>query len=292
MKELLGLVEPTETLCPVAATSEELETMQTSDWTALAKKIQEAYRTVSQGKDVVLIEGLGGSGKKTIGRALLADILNTAGAGLVVVLQYADKTLEAELDDVRSDLQANMVGLVVNAVPANRMASKEEFESEFDVAVFGVLPQDRTLMAISVMELKEALDAEMIGSGNWNSALVEHLMVGAMSLDSGTLYFGRKSNKAAVIRGDRPDMQLAALETPTKCLILTGGVRPIDAVMRQADERNVPIMVVSDDTQITLSRIERAVQTTRFYHAKKQKRFDEILAEHFDFEAFYQRAGL
>lgn len=49
--------------------------------------------------------------------------------------------------------------------------------------------------------------------------MVEHLMIGAMDVDSALTYFRRKPNKAVITGGDRPDIQLAALETSTKCTI-------------------------------------------------------------------------
>ena len=63
-------------------------------------------------------------------------------------------------------------------------------------------------------------------------------MLGAMVVDSGLDYFGRKSNKAAIIQQDRPDMQLAALETPTSCLVLSGSSQPpIYSVLQKAESQ-------------------------------------------------------
>jgi len=45
-------------------------------------------------------------------------------------------------------------------------------------------------------------------------------MVGAMGQEQALNFLEVKANKAVITGGDRADVQLAALETSTKCLIL------------------------------------------------------------------------
>jgi hypothetical protein len=112
---------------------------------------------------------------------------------------------------------------------------------------------------LSVGELAKHLGGEILNCPERSEELVENLMVGALSVDSGLDYFRRKANKAVITRGDRPDLQMAALETSTKCLILTGAIRPMPIVLHRAIEKGVPIIVVEEDTISTLRRIEEAL---------------------------------
>ena len=112
---------------------------------------------------------------------------------------------------------------------------------------------------LSVGELAKHLEGEILNCPERSEDLVESLMVGALSVDSGLDYFGRKTNKAVITRGDRPDLQMAALETSTKCLILTGGISPMPIVLHRATEKGVPIITVKEDTTSTLKRIEEAL---------------------------------
>jgi len=59
-------------------------------------------------------------------------------------------------------------------------------------------------------------------------------MVGAMNVDSALAHFRRQPNKAVITGGDRPDIQLAALETSTRCLILTGNLPPNPLIIGRA----------------------------------------------------------
>ena len=87
------------------------------------------------------------------------------------------------------------------------------------------------MLSVSVGELAEFLSGKILCCADKVDELVEHLMVGAMSVDSALTYFRRKPNKAVITGGDRPDIQLAALETSTKCLILTGNLQPSPIIL-------------------------------------------------------------
>jgi BioD-like phosphotransacetylase family protein len=117
-------------------------------------------------------------------------------------------------------------------------------------------------------------------------------MVGAMSVESALAYFRRKPNKAVITGGDRPDIQLAALETSTKCLILTGNLQPNPIIVRRAEDVGVPMVLVRQDTLTTVEKIERFFGKTRFHQEKKVERFEEMLADRFDFARLYQALGL
>lgn len=116
--------------------------------------------------------------------------------------------------------------------------------------------EDRGALAKSIGELAEILQGEILNCHEQSGELVQNLMVGAMCVDPAPQYFSLKSDKAVITRGDRADIQLGALETPTKCLILTGGVKPIPNVLLVAEERNVPVIVVEKNTVETLSALE------------------------------------
>jgi BioD-like phosphotransacetylase family protein len=113
-----------------------------------------------------------------------------------------------------------------------------------------------------------------------------------MTFDSGVDYFNRKPNKAAVIRGERADMQLAALETSTRCLILTGNVRPLPAVVSQAENKHVPLIVVQKGTTDTAADVEQAFAGTAFDSSNKLEKFREIMDEYLDFESLYSALGV
>jgi hypothetical protein len=162
----------------------------------------------------------------------------------------------------------------------------------YGVPVFAVLPRERVLLSVSVADLAEGLGGEVLCAHQALTELVEHLMVGAMSADSALKYFRREPNKAVITGGDRSDIQLAALETSTRCLILTGNMRPSPQIVGRAEEEGVPLILTGHDTMTAIENIERFFGKTRFHQGQKVRHFENLLNEHMDFDALYQALNI
>ena len=141
-------------------------------------------------------------------------------------------------------------------------------------------------------ELAEHLQGAILNSAEKSAELVENVMLGAMAVDPGPQYFGRKANKAVVVRGERNDMQLAVLETSTKCLILSGNVAPHRAVLYGAEVKGIPVILTKGDTIATVTGIEDALGKSKFNQEKKLPRLIEIMEQHFNLQALYKGLGL
>jgi BioD-like phosphotransacetylase family protein len=160
------------------------------------------------------------------------------------------------------------------------------------VKVYGVIPEERVLQAVSVREIAERLDGEILCAEEAADELVENLMVGAMSVDSALSYFRRLPNKAVITGGDRPDVQLAALETSTKAVILTGNLQPSPLIVSRAAEIGVPMILVKQDTLSTVEAISSFFGRTRLHQPRKLERFRELMAERVDLESLYADLGV
>ena len=112
-------------------------------------------------------------------------------------------------------------------------------------------------------------------------------MLGAMVVDSGLEYFGRKINKAAVIRLDRPDMQLAALETSTRCLILSGGTAtPPYTVLQKAEIKGIPIIATECSTGDVIEFVEESLVNARCNQEKKIPALAEMIKQNVNLNVF------
>ena len=103
---------------------------------------------------------------------------------------------------------------------------------------------------------------------------------------------GSVASKGIITGGDRPDIQLAALETDTRCLILTGNLYPNDIIIARAEERNVPIMVVPRDTLTVVQQVEDIMGTLRIRDERKTNRAIELVNAELDFPILYKCLGL
>jgi hypothetical protein len=160
------------------------------------------------------------------------------------------------------------------------------------IPVFGVLPRDAALAGISVGELLDHLGGQLIGSPAWCSKTVTSLMIGAMGAEASLSFFRRRTHKAIITGGDRDDLQLVALDTSTSALVLTGNIRPSATVLDKAQEREVPIILVPDDTLTTVDRAEVLFGRVRFHQPAKLQRFVEMMDSSFDFVRLYESLGM
>jgi BioD-like phosphotransacetylase family protein len=276
MKQVLVLKESVESLCPVIGGQGEL-----------SDKIKQAYARVAKGKDVVIVEGVWR--RRPGGKPIEASyqVVAALDARVIIVEPYSEKLSAAMLG--YRDFGKYLLGVVVNKTPRSRLSAQFD---QGGVDVLGVLPEDRALISLTVGELAEHIGGEILNSAEKSSELVEDFMLGAMTPDSGLDYFGRKDSKAVVVRGERPDMQLAALETSTRCLVLSGGVAPIHTVLRKAKDKGVPIILVKGDTASTVDSIELALGKGKFNQEKKLPRLEEIMGQQINFKALYKGLGL
>ncbi len=156
----------------------------------------------------------------------------------------------------------------------------------------GVIPEHRRLLAVTVRHMASHLDGRFIVCEEFSDQLVEHFLVGGLGMDPGELYFKTRDNKAVVVRGDRPDVQMAALPTHTACMLLTQGIDPIEYVRYEAELEEVPIVVVQSDTLTTMALLKTLQNGARFDHPAKLEVFAELLREHVDLPAIFAGLGL
>lgn len=292
-RQTFSLTDPLEDMVPIGlmsrAVEEILAGMDEADYEA---RLMAAFQRVARDRDVVILEGGCNLREGSLIGLPMARVANLLDAREIVVVKYNDDL--QILDDslvARSQLGDSLVGVVLNEIPRQRMPFVQEVVKpglrERGVPVLAVLPMERLLLSISVGELAEFLSGTVLCCKDKTDELVEHLMVGAMSVDSALAFFRRKPNKAVITGGDRPDIQLAALETSTKCLILTGNLHPSPIILGRAEEVGVPTILVRQDTLTAVEVIERFFGKTRFHQQKKVRRFEEMLADRFDFDALY-----
>jgi len=297
IKKELQLAEPISDLVPIPLDPQAVESiMRKQKWLDYPKRLLEVFSRVSKGKDVMLVEGVDRLSAGGLIRLPANEVCKLLDAKSLTVVRYTGLlSLDAVLF-YRRVLGDPMIGAVMNGVPPRLMESAEAVAKPYlqkeGIPVYGVLPEDRFLMSVSVKELAEALEAEIVTRPDKGEELVQNLMVGAMTADVALSYFRQKPNKAVITGGDRSDIQLAALQTSTNCLILTGNLHPQDMIKGVAQEMGVPIVVSKYDTLTTIEIVEGFFGKSRFQQEKKTQRFQELLSEHFDFTSLYVTMGL
>ena len=128
------------------------------------------------------------------------------------------------------------------------------------------------------------LNAEVLCCGDRLNLMVEQLSIGAMNVNSALRYFNRAHNMAVVTGGDRTDIQLAALESSTNCLILTGHFSPNPIVINRAEDLEVPVLSVDLDTLTTVEIVDKAFSEARFSETIKVECIQQLFKKHVDID--------
>lgn len=290
VNRVLRLNQPKSVIAPVivndALLHEQMKGTQKRDlWT----EIKQAYETASQGRDIVLLEG-GASMQDgfAVGLNTVAVVRELDTPALVITRWRESAYILDDIMAAKYRLSDYMLGVVINAVPANSVQDVQEniipYLEEQNINVYGMLPYQQQLMTISIGELVDLLQGEFLTGEYLRDRLVENLSVGAMTVEAALPRFRRQPNKAVITGGDRADLQAAALETSTLCLVLTGNLKPSATVVKRAEELGVAVVLVKDNTIDTIEKIERTLGKTRLGQAEKLNRFQAMLSQYFNFD--------
>jgi BioD-like phosphotransacetylase family protein len=113
-----------------------------------------------------------------------------------------------------------------------------------------------------------------------------------MNVNSAMEFFRRRRNMAVVTGADRTDIQLAALESSTQCLILTGAGEPLPQLISRAEELDVPLLKVESDTLATVEVIEQAFGHVRLHEAVKATYAFRLVEEHCHLDRLFSALNL
>lgn len=261
------------------------------DQTPYLAKFQAALTEIQA--DLVILEGPGNLWEGSLFDLSFLALAQSVHAGVLLVTRYHSLLVVDGLLKAHQELGEALWGVVINDIPPGSMTEVQTLIKPFlekqGIPVLGLLPQDRLLRSVSVREIAHQLRANILCRPDRLDLMVESLTIGAMNVNSALEYFRQGENKAVVTGGDRTDLQLAALETSTNCLILTGHVTPQPLIISRAEDLEVPILAVNLDTLKTVEIIDQAFGTVRLQESIKVECIQKLMAENFDLATFLQK---
>ena len=122
--------------------------------------------------------------------------------------------------------------------------------------------------------------------------VVERFSIGAMSVEAALRHFVRIRDKAVITGGDRADIMLVALDTSTKCLVLTGNLYPNDVILSRAQQAGVPVIVVPSDTLETVEKFEAMMGKLSIRDKSKVDYAVRILDKYINYSALFRALGI
>jgi hypothetical protein len=150
--------------------------------------------------------------------------------------------------------------------------------------LLGVLPHEQILCNPTVDLIHEELRAELLNAPPTLHTLVETVVVGAMGAHNAMQFF--KRGVLLITPGDREDILLAASaamsprgEEEMAGIVLTGGIRPGDNILKVLQSLPVPVLLVRADSYQVASKVHNLTVKTRPTDAEKISLIRDLVAK-------------
>lgn len=266
--------------------------LQAANNEALVKKIQKAFDRCSWEKDFVLCEGSGHAGVGSVFDLSNARVAKLLGAKVIIVSQggIGKPIDEISLNQALFEKEGvEIIGVILNKV----IGEKVDYVTDFarrglkrkGLELLGVLPYQQILNNPSVELIREELGAELLNPTANVTMLVRDVVVGAMSAQNAIKFF--TPGALLITPGDREDIVLAACATlelhegsKMAGIILTGGLRPGENILRILRSIEAPFMLVKEDSYEVASKVNNLIVKTRPADSEKISLIRDIVARH------------
>jgi len=291
----LGIEENLEDVSPISLTRKFMHAHLRGEECDCSSVIKKAFDRISKGKDIMLLENGADVNEGRFINAAAFQIAGELNASALFIARFRSELVVDDILAARDLMGDRFLGLVLNQVPSSQRETVDmiiPYLKKKGITTYGILPQDKTLMSVTVGEIADHLNGTILTATEKTNELVENFMVGAMGQEKALRFFQRTANKAVITGGDRADVQLATLETPTKALILTGNMQPSPIVMARAEDLGIPMILVDLDTLHAVEKTDELVGRVRIHQAQKVERFRELVRSNINVDGIIADLGL
>ena len=283
-KETLNLECDIKDLSPIVLTQDLKIRALKGEIPNQMRKIKKSFSSICNKRDYVIV-----------GANYLANgaFLGISGYDLIQKLNLSTILVENMDPDLLVDpalvtaqkLKGRLDGIILNKVKPEAMDFAKEvivpFLKNKGIDVIGIIPESKMLAAVSIKEIIDSLNARVVSGEEYiEDNFAERIMIGAMDVESALRHFRKVQNKVVVTGGHRSDIILAALETSTEGIIVTGGVVPNDLIIGRAEEKGVPVIITDEDTFTVVEKIEGIAGKARIRDKKRIEKGIELVKEY------------
>jgi BioD-like phosphotransacetylase family protein len=267
---------------------------------SLVKRIQGAFDRVAWEKDFVLCEGSGHAGVGSVFDLSNAQVAKTLGCKVIIVTSGG---IGRPIDEVCLNQAlfekegVEIIGVIINKVLEEKIPEITRFVGRGlkrkGLDLLGVIPHEQMLCNPTVDLIREELRAELLNQPPTLETPVSDVVVGAMGAHNAMGFF--KRGVLLITPGDREDILLAAGATMSPQsdekmagIVLTGGIRPGDNVLKALQSLPVPVLLAKADSYQVASKVHNLTVKTRPTDAEKISLIRDIVAKNVNIEQIIQ----
>jgi len=281
--DVLGLDDDPLDLCPLALSENTVATRPEAVDAAPLVVARTAFDRVAAGHDLLVCEGLGELWQGRFLEVSGADVASALELPTLIVARFAGTRQLDDICYVQDSLRERLLGVVFTKVPQTRIDAVQTDYAAFlernGISVYGVIPANERLAAVPVGVIAAELGGRVICGEDAADELAETYLIGAMSPEHALAYFERTPNKVVVVGGDRDDLMMAALQTSTAALVLTGTFEPGAEVIERATAQGVAVISVPDDTVVAADGLRRLFGRISVHEQSKIDLVERLVAD-------------
>jgi BioD-like phosphotransacetylase family protein len=265
--------------------------LESANYDILVGKIQQAFDRVAWEKEFVLVEGSGHAGVGAVFDLSNARVAKLLNAKVIIVSQGG---IGRPIDEVCVNQAlfekegVEVIGVIINKVLEAKIPEITQFVRRGlrrkDLDLLGVLPHEQILCNPTVDLIREELRAELLNQPPTLHTAVDDVIIGAMGAHNAMQFFRR--GVLLITPGDREDILLAAGATTSPQsdnqmagIVLTGGIRPSDNVLKALQTMPVPVLLAKEDSYQVASKVHNLTVKTRPDDAEKISLIRDIVAK-------------
>jgi len=268
----------------------------------LVKRAKEGFEAVSSGKEMVLLEGTGHAGVGSVFDMSNADVAELLGSKVILVsIGGIGRPIdEIMLNKAMFDSHGvEVIGIIINKVEQAKYDKVNELVrrglERKGLRVLGVIPFNSVLASPTIAEILDHLKGTLIAGEKGLRTCISKFVVIAMPAHTALEYFVRGA--MLITPGNREDIILAALARnmvePTSPpfisgIVLTCGIYPDRSVLRLAQQVDMPLLLVGDDTYSTACKITSSVFKIRAEDTAKVMETTRLVNRYVDVEKILQ----
>jgi BioD-like N-terminal domain of phosphotransacetylase len=280
MKEYFNLPEELSILCPVVP--EEVPGDEVSREEQLMQ-IEECYEKVQKEKDALIIMG----SKKIFyepDSPYLPDgvLVNRFNAPVLLVDRFQNENMSMySVLAIDSFLKDKVKFVFVNQIPLESVDTAYNklvpFFQKRGAPMIFLVPQDRILTSLSVRNIVDIIQGEVLTGENRLENLVESTSISSSHLKGSLHLFRRIYNKIILLGLEADTLNTPLISSKVTGILLTGGRRPAPIIVNTCGDLGIPLAVTPFDTFVTMEKIQKQQTHITYKDVYKLKRFVQLL---------------
>ncbi len=278
------------------------EYIERGDRNRLAQKIQSSFDRISRGKELILIEGTGHAGVGAVIDLSNASVAKLLGARVLILSvggigrPIDEITLNKSVFDQEG---VGVLGVVINKVRPEKYDKIKRITQKSltskGINLLGVIPFEKCLTYPTMGQIQEACGASIFCGKKHLEKKVLNILVGAMEPYHALEYI--LPHSLVIVPGDREDIILAVIAgnrlevangLEISGMILTGGLKPHERILKFVKNCDFPVLLSTDDTYNTAKKVHERRVKLRSTDKDKIEEAERLVTRYVDIDMLMQ----